>query len=94
MNNGGMSALSVGWSVTGSLAGPLLVSLAADKPPNPADVKAGWLAFGIFIALAVAVVLLWLSFRRQLKKIDFDEEKTVRPRRGTRPGGDAGARRS
>jgi hypothetical protein len=44
------------------------------KAPDPADVKPGWLGFGMFIALAVAVVLLWLSMRRQLKKIDFEEE--------------------
>jgi hypothetical protein len=75
MNTGGMNAV---W---------LLVPMVVDKPPNPADVKAGWVAFGVFIALAVAVVLLWLSFRRQLRKIDFDEEKTVRPRRGTGSGG-------
>ncbi len=42
--------------------------------PDPADVKPGWLGFGMFLALAVAVVLLWLSFRKQLKKIDFEEE--------------------
>jgi hypothetical protein len=44
------------------------------KVPDPADVKPGWLGFGMFVALAVAVVLLWLSMRRQLKKIDFEEE--------------------
>jgi hypothetical protein len=78
MNTGRMNAVWV------------LVPLVVDKPPNPADVKAGWVAFGVFIALAVAVVLLWLSFRKQLKKIDFDEEKTVRPRRGTRSSSGSG----
>ena len=43
----------------------VLVPLAA-KTPDPADVKAGWLGFGVFIALAIAVVLLWLSLRKQL----------------------------
>jgi hypothetical protein len=55
---------------------PLLV-----KGPDPADVKPGWLGFGMFLALAVAVVLLWLSFRKQLKKIDFEEEPDA-PRDG------------
>jgi hypothetical protein len=54
---------------------PLVVLLPlVQKGPDPADVKPGWLGFGMFIALAVAVVLLWLSMRRQLKKIDFVEE--------------------
>jgi hypothetical protein len=44
------------------------------KGPDPADVKPGWLGFGLFIALFVAVVLLWLSMRRHLKKIDFEEK--------------------
>ena len=51
-----------------------LVLPLLDKAPDPADVKPGWLGFGMFIALAVAVVLLWLSMRRQLKKVDFEEE--------------------
>jgi hypothetical protein len=42
--------------------------------PNPDDVTAGWIGFVLFIGLAVAVVFLWLSFRKQLKKIDFEEE--------------------
>ena len=46
----------------------------ASSPPPDKDVKAGWVAFGLFIALAVAVFLLWMSFRKQLKKIDFEEE--------------------
>ena len=50
-----------------------------DKAPDPADVKPGWLGFGMFVALAVATVLLWLSFRKQLKKVNF-EEKPDSPR--------------
>jgi hypothetical protein len=46
----------------------------ATQGPNPKDVVAGWTAFAIFIGLCVAVLLLWLSFRKQLKKIDFEEE--------------------
>jgi hypothetical protein len=47
------------------------------KAPDPADVKPGWLGFGVFLALAAATVLLWLSMRRQLKKVDFEEEPDV-----------------
>jgi hypothetical protein len=46
----------------------------ARKAPDPADVKPGWLGFGMFLALAVATVLLWLSMRRQLRKVRFEEE--------------------
>ena len=52
----------------------VVVAPLATKGPDPADVRPGWIAFGLFLALAVAVVLLWLSMRRQLKKIDFVEE--------------------
>ena len=35
-------------------------------------------SLGMFLALAVATVLLWLSFRRQLKKVNFEEEPDPR----------------
>jgi hypothetical protein len=54
-------------------ASSMLLPLAT-KTPDPADVKPGWLGLGMFLALAVAVVLLWLSMRRHLKKVDFEEE--------------------
>ena len=56
--------------VTVVLALPLGV-----KAPDPADVKPGWLGFGLFLALAAATFLLWMSMRRQLKKVDFVEER-------------------
>ena len=56
----------------------LVLPLAATGP-DPADVKPGWLGFGVFIALFVAVILLWLSMRRHLKKIDFEEKPDVAP---------------
>jgi hypothetical protein len=60
----------------------------AQKPPDPADVKQGWLGFGVFLALAVAVVLLWLSLRRQLKKVNFVEQPDPRAGgTGIGPGG-------
>jgi hypothetical protein len=61
------------------------VLLLVSGAPNPNDVKAGWVAFGLFIALGVAVFLLWLSFRKQLKKIDFEEEPDPRADRKTPP---------
>ena len=52
-----------------------LVALPAltTKVPDPADVKPGWLGFSVVLVLAIATVLLWLSFRKQLKKIRFDD---------------------
>ena len=56
--------------------------LLADGTPEPKDVKAGWLAFGIFLALVAATALLCVSFVRQLRKAQaakdagvFDEKK-------------------
>ena len=57
----------------------------ARQPPNPDDVKTGWVGFAVFLALAVAVVLLWLSFRKQLKKVDFDEGGAEEPHQEPRP---------
>lgn len=57
----------------------------ATKAPDPADVKPGWLGFGMFLALAAATVLLWLSMRRQLKKVDFEEQPDP-PREAVDPG--------
>ena len=56
----------------------LLVTIVlplVEKSPPAADVKPGWLGFVMFLALAAATFLLWLSFRRQLKKVDFEEKE-------------------
>ena len=44
------------------------------------DVKAGWVAFGIWLALAAAVALLGWSLTRRLKKVDFEEVERPRKR--------------
>ncbi|MBA2954142.1 hypothetical protein GON03_07400 [Nocardioides sp. MAH-18] len=46
----------------------------ADRTPEPEDVKAGWLAFGIFIGLILAVAFLGWSLVKQLRKVDAAEE--------------------
>ncbi len=80
-----------------SLPGALVRVLVplVDKPPDPSEVGQGWIGFLVFLFLAVATVLLWLSFRRQLKKVNFEEEPDPAPRRtaarrpagpGARPG--------
>lgn len=46
----------------------LAVVLAADPVPEPEDVRAGWTAFWIVIAMVVATALLMWSFTRQIRK--------------------------
>lgn len=48
--------------------------LAVEQAPDDEDVKAGWVAFGIFLALGVAVVLLGISLTRRLKNAERSEE--------------------
>ena len=55
---------------------PALVS-AADKAPAPEDVKAGWVAFAVFIALCLAVTLLGFSLTRHLRKARDNAEHGV-----------------
>ena len=55
---------------------PALVS-AADKAPAPEDVKAGWVAFAVFIALGIAVALLGFSLTRHLRKARSNAELGV-----------------
>ena len=54
---------------------PLAV-LSVVEGPDPEDVKAGWLGFGVFLLLVAAVVFLAFSLRKHLKKVDFDEGET------------------
>lgn len=64
----------------------ILATQPGVQAPDPADVKPGWLGFGMFLALAVATVLLWLSMRRQLKKVNFTEEPDPLPDPESQPG--------
>lgn len=52
---------------------PLVTSLVDDVPEDE-DVKAGWVAFAIFIGLVLAVALLGFSLVKQLRKVDAAEE--------------------
>lgn len=44
------------------------VVMAVDPVPEPEDVRAGWTAFWVVIAMAVATGLLLWSLTRQLRK--------------------------
>jgi len=52
---------------------PLIVA-GADRVPAADDVKAGWGAFALFIALAIAVALLGWSMSRHLRKAKANAE--------------------
>lgn len=51
-----------------------VVVALADESPEPEDVKAGWVAFGVFILLILAVAFLGWSLVKQLRKVDAAEE--------------------
>jgi hypothetical protein len=52
----------------------LAVASLLDPVPEPADVRPGWGATLLVVALIVATVLLWFSMRKQLGRIRFKEE--------------------
>lgn len=52
--------------------GAALVPLNQDIP-DPEDVTAGGVGAVVLVLLALAVVLLIFSFRKQLKKVRFEE---------------------
>jgi hypothetical protein len=49
----------------------------ADKVPAPNDVKAGWVAFAVFIALVLAVAFLGFSLTKHLRRANENAEKGV-----------------
>jgi hypothetical protein len=61
-----------------------------DEVPDPEDVKPGWLGFAVFLLLAAALVVLFFSFRKQLRKVDFEEAPDGTPEESST---DAGERR-
>jgi len=71
---------------------PLLAAVA-DETPEPEDVTAGWVGFGVFLLLALAVVLLGISLAKHLRKARdnaelgaFDpSDRTPRDREGVGP---------
>jgi hypothetical protein len=59
-----LNPMTVLWTV--------LVPLTEDIP-DPDDVKPGWIGFTVVVLLAAAVVFLVFSFRKQVRKVDFEE---------------------
>ena len=62
-----------------------------DEVPEAKDVHTGWWYLLVLGGLIVAMVVIWKSMRKQLNRIQFDEEPAP-PRRSTRESdqGDAG----
>jgi hypothetical protein len=63
--------------MTGAL-GPILGTVLAKAPPNPSDVVGGWVAFVVVIAMGAAVVFLYFSLKKQLGKVNFEEQPDPR----------------
>ena len=51
-----------------------LVTTLADQVPEDEDVKAGWVAFAIFIGLILAVAFLGFSLVKHLRRAQAAEE--------------------
>jgi TRAP-type C4-dicarboxylate transport system permease small subunit len=73
-----------------ALVSLVVLAVSKDPVPDPNDVKAGWLGFAVFIALAIAVVILARSMVRHLRTARDNAEAGVfdesdRPARRTLP---------
>lgn len=55
----------------------LLLASAVDPVPEAEDVRAGWGAFWLFVALVAATALLMWSFVRQIRKTQANAERGV-----------------
>lgn len=55
----------------------LLLPLLVEEGPAPEDVKAGWVAFVVFIGLILAVVVLGFSLVKQLRKAQAAKDAGV-----------------
>ena len=59
------SLLSTSWVVLAN---------ALDPVPEPEDVNPGWIALIVVVALVAVTVLLWLSLRKQLRKVKVEDD--------------------
>jgi type VI protein secretion system component VasK len=49
-----------------------------DDEPQPEDVKPGWIALGLVVALFAVTWLLWGSMRKQIGRISFGDSEEDR----------------
>jgi hypothetical protein len=57
-----------------ALSAPEALARLTDGVPKPEDVAPGWIYAVVILGLFAVTVLLWLSMRKQLRKIDVDGE--------------------
>ena len=63
-----------------------LVALEVD----PSVARPGWIAFVVILLLAIALVFLFFSMRRQFRKINVgDSQETSQPGAAATPGSDS-----
>jgi hypothetical protein len=62
------------------------VLLPLVKTPNPADVKPGWLAFGVVLILMAAVAFLGFSLVKHLGRVNFEEKEIPHDSSAQSPG--------
>ena len=62
-----------------------LVRRGVDVPPQLEDITPGRVAAVVIILLIVVTALLWLSMRKHLGRIDFEEKETPKRRSGKPP---------
>ena len=73
----------------------VVLANALDPVPEPEDVNPGWIALIVVVALVAVTVLLWLSLRKQLRRVKVDdEEPQVDVRADDEEGGSNPAQRS
>ena len=58
----------------------MVLATALDPVPEPEDVNPGWIALIVVVALVSVTVLLWLSLRKQLRKVNVDDSPAADPR--------------
>ncbi len=70
-------ALQAVWAQAWTQGLAPLLAAGPDPVPAPEDVKAGWVAFAVFIGLGIAVVVLGVSLTRHLRKARHNAELGV-----------------
>jgi len=59
-----------------------LLRIAATPAPHPVDrsrVQPGWIGFAFLVGLLIAVVFLWFSMRKHLRRIDVTRHQREHP---------------
>ena len=71
---GGRAGATMGWQEVNAVS-PMTTALAAEQ--DSSSIGPGSLGFWIVILMLLALLLLYRSLRRQIRKVDFDPEGTT-----------------